>query len=156
MTTPRIAEVFRRGPGTSSGHGSAYGGHTVACAPRWPTSRSSSGKGLVEHAAGRSGYFAGAVCCALQRKHAIISDVRGIGLLWAVILDGKDAPTMSPAGNAPWEADQRLVLPPGNDPAEQRRHPGDRSLPDYHPGGGRMGDRLIDRAITAAIEEPPL
>ena len=31
VTTPKIAEVFRRGPGTEFRSGSTYGGHTVAC-----------------------------------------------------------------------------------------------------------------------------
>ena len=45
-------------------------------------------EGLVEHAA-EMGVFFQERFAALRRKHAVISDVRGIGLLWAVVLDGQ-------------------------------------------------------------------
>jgi taurine--2-oxoglutarate transaminase len=88
VTTAKIADVFRRGPGTEFRSGSTYGGHTVACAATLANLDIIEREGLVEHAAEMGVYFQERFA-ALRRKHAVISDVRGIGLLWAVVLDGK-------------------------------------------------------------------
>ena len=85
VTTPKIADVFRRGPGTELRNGSTYGGHTVACAATLANIGIIEHEGLVEHAAEMGVYFQERFA-ALRDKHAHISDVRGIGLLWAVIL----------------------------------------------------------------------
>ena len=63
VTTPKIAEVFRRGPGTEFRSGSTYGGHTVACAATLANIEIIEREGLVEHAAEMGRVFPGAVCC---------------------------------------------------------------------------------------------
>lgn len=88
VTTPRIAEVFRRGPGSEFRSGSTYGGHTVACTATLANIDIIEREGLVEHAAEIGAHLRDRFA-ALRRKHAVIGDVRGIGLLWAVILDGR-------------------------------------------------------------------
>lgn len=100
VTTPKIAEVFRRGPGTEFRSGSTYGGHTVACAATLANLEIIERDRLVEHAAEMGAYFQERFA-ALRQKHPVISDVRGIGLLWAVILDGtKRAGTLPGGGRA--------------------------------------------------------
>ena len=83
--------------------------------------------------------------------------MRGIGLLWAVILDGKGRAEKSPAGSGPWAIwisdwcyRQGMIL----------RNNGDilviaPSLIITRAEADWVID-LIDRAITAAFEELPL
>jgi adenosylmethionine-8-amino-7-oxononanoate aminotransferase len=156
VTTPKIAAVFRRGPGSEFRSGSTYGGHTVACAATLANIEIIEREGLVEHAAGMGRYFQERFA-ALQRKHVIISDVRGIGLLWAVILDGKGRADNVPGGKralGSWISDwcyrQGMIL----------RNNGDilviaPSLIITRAEAEWVID-LIDRALTAAIEELPL
>ena len=85
MTTPKIAEVFRRGPGTELRSGSTYGGHTVACAATLANIAIIERERLLENAA-RMGVYFQEQLDRLRQKHAMIGDMRGIGLLWAVYL----------------------------------------------------------------------
>jgi len=85
VTTPKIADVFCHKPGCEFRSGSTYGGHTVACAATLANIGIIEREGLVDHAA-RMGTYLKERLCALSRKHAIVGDVRGIGLLWAVML----------------------------------------------------------------------
>ena len=85
VTTRKIAEVFRRGPGSELRSGGTYGGHTVACAATLANIAIIEGENLVEHAAQMGPYLRESFN-QLSQKHPIIGDVRGIGLLWAIIL----------------------------------------------------------------------
>jgi adenosylmethionine-8-amino-7-oxononanoate aminotransferase len=85
VTTPRIAQVFRRGPGSEFRSGSTYGGHTVACAATLANLAIIERDGLVQNAA-RTGAYLGERLRGLQEKHDIVDQVRGIGLLWTVVL----------------------------------------------------------------------
>lgn len=84
MTTPKIYEAFSR-PGSELRSGSTYGGHTTACATTLANIDIIEKEGLVERAATMGAYFAEGFE-AMSRKHAIIGDVRGIGMLWALDL----------------------------------------------------------------------
>jgi putrescine---pyruvate transaminase len=85
VTTPRVAEVFRRGPGTELRSGSTYGGHTVACAATLANLEIIERENLVEHAAEMGRLFQENFA-TLAARHPIVGDARGIGLLWAVML----------------------------------------------------------------------
>lgn len=97
VTTPRVAEVFRRGPGSEFRSGSTYGGHTVACAATLANLEIIEREGLVEHAAQLGAYFQERFA-ALAQKHPVVTGARGIGLLWAVILDGSRLGRSVPGG----------------------------------------------------------
>lgn len=85
VTTPRVAEVFRRGPGTELRSGSTYGGHTVACAATLANLEIIERENLVEHA-GEMGRLFQEKFQGLATRHPIVGNASGIGLLWAVIL----------------------------------------------------------------------
>ena len=71
VTTPKIAEVFRRGPGTEFRSGSTYGGHTVACAATLANLEHHRARG-ARRTRGRDGrVLPGAVCrtAAQTRGH---------------------------------------------------------------------------------------
>jgi adenosylmethionine-8-amino-7-oxononanoate aminotransferase len=153
VTTPRIAEVFRRGPGTELRSGSTYGGHTVACAATLANIAIIEQEGLVEHAA-KMGQFFQERFAALRSKHPVIIGARGIGLLWAVILDGQGRDVPVPGGKralGSWISDwcyrQGMIL----------RNNGDilviaPSLIITREEAAWVSD-LIDRAITKALQE---
>jgi adenosylmethionine-8-amino-7-oxononanoate aminotransferase len=144
VTTAKIADVFRRGPGTELRSGSTYGGHTVACAATLANLDIIEREGLVEHAAEMGASFQERFA-ALRRKHAVISDVRGIGLLWAVILDGHGHALGSRVSD--WCYRQGMIL----------RNNGEilviaPSLIITRDEAEWVVD-LMDRALTAALEE---
>jgi putrescine aminotransferase len=85
VTTPRIAAEFRQGPGSELRSGSTYGGHTVACAATLANIAILERERLVENAAAMGELFREKLN-GLRSKHSLVADVRGIGLLWAVIL----------------------------------------------------------------------
>jgi len=85
VTTPRVAEVFRRGPGSELRSGSTYGGHTVACAATLANLAIIEREGLVEHAAAMGRFLEGRLA-ELKRNCPLVAEVRGIGLLWAIVL----------------------------------------------------------------------
>jgi adenosylmethionine-8-amino-7-oxononanoate aminotransferase len=85
VTTPRIADEFRKRPGSELRSGSTYGGHTVACAATLANIAIIERENLVEHAAEMGAYLEGKLQ-AISEKHAIVGQVRGIGLLWAILL----------------------------------------------------------------------
>jgi 4-aminobutyrate aminotransferase len=64
------------------GHGSTFGGNPVACAAALATLRLLQG-GLVDNAGKVGGYLIGKLK-ALQAKHRLIGDVRGLGLMVGV------------------------------------------------------------------------
>jgi len=85
VTTPKIADQFRKGPGSELRSGSTYGGHTVACAATLANIAIIEREDLVEHAAEMGAYLEEKLH-TLSQKHAIIGHARGIGLLWAIYL----------------------------------------------------------------------
>lgn len=85
VTTPRVAEAFRRGPGSELRSGSTYGGHTVACAATLANLEIIERENLVEHAA-RMGELFQEKFAWLASRHPIAGQTRGLGLLWALIL----------------------------------------------------------------------
>jgi len=82
----QVAEVFMSKPGSELRSGSTYGGHTIACAATLANIEVIEEENLVERAA-RSGRYLGKRLRGFRRDHAIVGDVRGIGMLWAVELD---------------------------------------------------------------------
>ncbi len=85
VTTPKIAEVFRQGPGSELRSGSTYGGHTAACAATLANIEIIERENLVAHAAEIGAYFQQQFR-KLSEKYSIVGEACGIGLLWAVML----------------------------------------------------------------------
>ena len=85
VTIPKIADAFRKKPGSELRSGSTYGGHTVACAATLANIAIIERENLVDHAA-QMGIYLKDKLDGLSQKYAIIGDVRGIGLLWAIML----------------------------------------------------------------------
>ncbi|MBT7302043.1 MAG: aspartate aminotransferase family protein, partial [Victivallales bacterium] len=86
VTTPRVADVFRQGPGSEFRSGSTYGGHTVACTATLANIGIIEREGLVENAQ-RMGQLCRQRLAAMQKRHPVIGEVSGVGLLLAVTLD---------------------------------------------------------------------
>ncbi len=78
----------------NGGHGSTFGGNPVSCASALATLRLLQ-NGLVENA-GRVGSYLIAKLKALQAKHRLIGDVRGLGLMVGIEVV-KDPETREPA-----------------------------------------------------------
>ena len=85
VTTPSIAAEFRKGPGSELRSGSTYGGHTVACAATLANIAIIERERLLERAAEMGAYLEEKLH-AISQKHAIVGQIRGIGLLWAILL----------------------------------------------------------------------
>ena len=81
-----IARVFMKKPGSELRSGSTYGGHTIACAATLANIEVIEKEGLVRRAA-RYGKILEKRLKGLRRKHKIVGEARGIGMLWAVELD---------------------------------------------------------------------
>jgi adenosylmethionine-8-amino-7-oxononanoate aminotransferase len=86
VTTPKIAGVFRSGPGHELRSGSTYGGHTAACAATIANLEIIGREKLVENAQKTGDYLAEKLE-SLRKRCKIIREVSGIGLLRAVTLD---------------------------------------------------------------------
>ena len=86
VTTPRVADVFRQGPGSEFRSGSTYGGHTVACTATLANIGIIEREGLVENAQ-RMGQLCRQQLAAMQKRHPVIGEISGVGLLLAVTLD---------------------------------------------------------------------
>jgi adenosylmethionine-8-amino-7-oxononanoate aminotransferase len=84
VTTKKIADVFKKGPGTEFRSGGTYGGHPVSCAAALANIDIIEREKLVERA-GESGKYLKAELEKLY-KYKIVGSVRGIGMLWAVEL----------------------------------------------------------------------
>jgi len=93
-TTPEVASVFRKGPGSEFRSGSTYGGHTVACAATLENIRIIEREKLVRNAA-RMGTYIKNRLEKMQKKCPVIGSVCGLGLLLAVKLV-KDRKKMTP------------------------------------------------------------
>jgi adenosylmethionine-8-amino-7-oxononanoate aminotransferase len=85
VTTPKIADEFRKGPGSELRSGSTYGGHTVACTATLANIAIIERDKLLKRAA-EMGTYVEERLRAVSQKHAIIGEVRGIGLLRAILL----------------------------------------------------------------------
>ncbi|MFH1478076.1 MAG: aspartate aminotransferase family protein [Verrucomicrobiota bacterium] len=85
VTTPKIASVFRQGPGSEFRSGSTYGGHTVACAATLANIAIIEKEQLVANARVMGAYIRNKLE-ALKQRHAMIGEISGIGLLLAVKL----------------------------------------------------------------------
>lgn len=83
VTTQKIAEKFRR-PGHEFRSGSTYGGHTVACAATLANIQYIQDNNLVEKTAEKSIYTKDKL--ETLKKHHIVGEISGIGLLLAVKL----------------------------------------------------------------------
>lgn len=84
VTTRKIADVFRQGPGSEFRSGSTYGGCPISCVIALATIEIMEKEKLVERAA-ETGRF---LQMELEKlyKYKIVGDVRGIGMLWAIEL----------------------------------------------------------------------
>jgi len=86
VTTPKIADVFRKKPGHEFRSGSTYGGHTVACAATLANLAIIEKENLVKNAA-ETGVYLDNALREMKKTFPLIREVSGIGLLWAVTLD---------------------------------------------------------------------
>ena len=85
VTTEKVYGVFRRA-GHELRSGSTYGGHTLACAATLANIEVIENGGLVERAAKLGGYLRGKLE-ALRKRHGMVGQVSGIGLLQALFLN---------------------------------------------------------------------
>jgi len=85
VTTPKVAEQFRKGPGSEFRSGGTFGGHTIACAATLANIRFIEENNLVERAA-KLGEYLRTELGKLYDELPIVGGVRGIGLLWAIEL----------------------------------------------------------------------
>lgn len=84
LTTQRIAEIFRDEPGKEFRSGGTYGGHTLACAASLAVMQLMEKENLVERTAENGEYMKQEL--EKLKKHPIVTDIRGLGLLWAIEL----------------------------------------------------------------------
>jgi ornithine--oxo-acid transaminase len=80
-------------------HGSTFGGNDLAAAAGLATLRVLDQEGLVERAA-RMGELLLELTRPLVERHAIVRDVRGLGLMWAIELGPPDGRSARAAWNA--------------------------------------------------------
>jgi ornithine--oxo-acid transaminase len=83
-------------------HGSTFGGNDLAAAAGLATLRVLEREGLVERAA-RMGELLLELTQPLVKRHAIVRDVRGLGLMWAIEL----GPPAGQVARAAWHALER-------------------------------------------------
>lgn len=100
VTTPQIADVFRDKPGSELRSGSTYGGHTIACAATLANIEFVERENLVDKAAELGEHIRGRL--RTQEALPIVSDVRGIGLLWAIELGRSGEPFAPSEGVGSW------------------------------------------------------
>jgi acetylornithine/N-succinyldiaminopimelate aminotransferase len=77
-------------------HGSTYGGNLLACRAALAFLDTLVDEGLLAHVARVGGHFEHRVR-AIAAKHAIVKEVRGVGLMWGLELT-RDATPVVPAG----------------------------------------------------------
>ena len=84
ITSRKIAEVFKKGPGTEVRSGSTYGGHPVSCAIALANIGIVEKEKIVEKTAENGKY----IKAELEKlyKYKIVADIRGMGMLWAIEL----------------------------------------------------------------------
>lgn len=91
VATSRVASAFAPGD-----HGSTFGGNPLACAAALAVLTTIEAEGLVAQAARVGGYLVDRLQ-ALARKHSIIKEVRGLGLMQAVELAVEAMPIVDAA-----------------------------------------------------------
>ncbi len=84
VTTKKIADVFKKGPGTEFRSGGTYGGHPVSCAAALANIDIIEKEKLVERADESGKYLK--VELEKLYKYKIVGNVQGMGMLWAVEL----------------------------------------------------------------------
>jgi adenosylmethionine-8-amino-7-oxononanoate aminotransferase len=84
VTTKKIADVFKKGPGTEFRSGGTYGGHPISCAVALANIDIIEREKLVERA-DESGKYLKSELEKLY-KYKIVGGIRGMGMLWAVVL----------------------------------------------------------------------
>jgi len=84
VTTRKIADIFKQGPGTEFRSGSTYGGCRISCAIALATIEIMQKEKLVEKT-NESGKYLKAELEKLY-TYKIVGDIRGIGMLWAIEL----------------------------------------------------------------------
>jgi len=84
-TTDRIATAF-----TPGSHGTTFGGNPLACAAAVAAVRALAEPSLLEHARAVGAHLH-AHLERLAARHARIQQVRGLGLMWGLVLDGPGA-----------------------------------------------------------------
>lgn len=85
MTTLKVAEAFATDKKNTFTHGITFGTHPVSCAVALANVEILEREGLVENSA-RSGEYLIGQLRAMQERHRIVGDVRGIGLMTQVEL----------------------------------------------------------------------
>ncbi len=85
MTTLQVAEAFATDKKHTFTHGITFGTHPVSCAVALANVEILEREGLVENSA-RSGDYLLSQLRAMQERHRIVGDVRGIGLMTQVEL----------------------------------------------------------------------
>ena len=103
VTTPKVADAFRKKPGSELRSGSTYGGHTIACAATLANIEIIEKEGLVRKAARDGKYIAARL--KTMAKHRIVGDARGIGMLWALELTDGNKPLDPELGVGSWIRD---------------------------------------------------
>jgi ornithine--oxo-acid transaminase len=83
-------------------HGSTFGGNDLAAAAALATLRVLDQEGLIEHAE-RMGALLLELTEPLVERYEVVSDVRGLGLMWAI----EFGPPSGRVGRALWEAVER-------------------------------------------------
>ena len=91
VTTKKIADVFKKKPGTEFHSISTYGGHTTSCAVALATLKIFEEEKLVEKAA-ETGEYLKAELEKLYEYNAV-NEVRGMGMVWAIELGNREAKT---------------------------------------------------------------
>ena len=99
VTTKKIADVFKKGPGTEFRSGGTYGGHPVSCAIALKGIEIIEKENLIEKAA-ESGRYLKSRLEELY-KYKIVGDIRGMGMLWAIqlVADQKTKTKLDPKLN---------------------------------------------------------
>ena len=84
-TTDRIAAAF-----TPGSHGTTFGGNPLACAAAVAAVRAIAEPAMLEHARDM-GHHLERQLAGLAARHRRIQQVRGLGLMWGLVLDGPGA-----------------------------------------------------------------
>lgn len=91
LATERVAVSFAPGD-----HGSTFGGNPLACAAAFAVVSTIETDGLVAHAA-KMGHYLVERLQVLAQKHAVITEIRGLGLMQALELSIQAAPIVDAA-----------------------------------------------------------
>ena len=79
-------------------HGSTFGGNALTCAAAYASTKYIIDNDVSGNAAAMGEYL-GAALNGLKARHSVISEVRGMGMLWAVLFDSDISPAVVGACN---------------------------------------------------------